>query len=167
MSRIIYLVTHGQKEKGPNPGLTPLGKKQIADLKPNLSGKIQLVICGVGRRHLETALILGLEPDLYSAVIGVAESKNRQNNTVILADGTEIPDAKYSAVADRKTAFFELLKNLPSRTVIITSRPMVAILSKGNEVKEATLYRHIPETCHLTEVFTAAGGSVADVWQEV
>lgn len=157
MSRLVYLVTHGQKEQGPNPGLTALGRKQVQQLRAHLPGCIHSVLCGVGRRHLDTAKELGLDPDRYTSIIGAAESKNRATDTIILADGTEIPDDKYSTPSDRAEVFARIVRDQPSRTVIIISRPMIKILQKNSgHPKEATVYTYNPDTGELKEVFAAS-----------
>ncbi|OGY46917.1 MAG: hypothetical protein A3J62_03080 [Candidatus Buchananbacteria bacterium RIFCSPHIGHO2_02_FULL_38_8] len=166
MSRQIYLITHGQKAKGPNPSLTSLGVQQVRLLKPYLPKQIHTVVCGVGRRHLKTARELGLEPDRYSGIVGVAESKNYAADTVILADGTEIPAAKYSAVTDRAESFTALVNDLPSRSVVITSRSMVKRLGTANHPKEAAVYRYKPDAREIKELF-AASEDIGEGDQEV
>lgn len=166
MSRSIYLVTHGEKSGGANPGLTEEGKRHIALIIAKLPRQIHSVVCGVGLRHLDTAKVLQLNPDRYSGTVGAAESKNRKSNTVILADGTEIPYEKYSAVADRTDSFKKLVRSLPARTVVITSRSMIQILEPTVTGKAATLYRFNPDNGELTELFSASN-DIGDGIKEV
>jgi hypothetical protein len=147
LSRLIYFVTHGQKEIRPNPGLTPLGKKQISQLKGFLPNNIGSVICGVGRCYLQTASLLGLEPTFFSSIVGGAETENRENKKIILADGTEIDSEKYLMSVDQKQVFLELLKVLSSQTLIVTGRTLINRLKGGDDATVASLYSYRPETC--------------------
>ena len=157
MSRLIYLVTHGEKEEGPNPGLTARGRKQAQQLRQFLPQTPHSIVCGMGRRHCETAQELELWPaDRHSSVFGVPESKNRAKGTIWLVDGTEIPYGKYTFVEERKRLFLEEVAKLPSRTVVITSRPMIKILGFAGDSKEAGVYRYDPDSGEITEIFAAS-----------
>ena len=124
---IVYLVTHGQKKEGPNPSLTPLGEFQLGQLKDHLPPKLSTVVCGTGRRHLQTAEVLELCPDRYTNIVGVPESKDEACQMVFLADGTKIPFSQYTSIKDRAPSFRQLIKSLENQTIVITSRPLIEL----------------------------------------
>ena len=156
MSRQIYLVTHGKKLDGPDPGLTPIGKLQTKRLGEYLPARPKTVVCGTGERHLQTASILGLEPKRFSVIIGTPESKSTEKNIVILANGTKIPYELYTSVADRKEAFLNLVQNLPHLTVVITSRSMIYVLDFNGTPKSAAIYVYEPARETIEELFAAS-----------
>ena len=166
MSRLIFLVTHGKKMEGANPGLSPLGKYQTSQLRGFLPAKPKNVVCGTGTRHIDTARALGLEPTRFSIVVGAPESKVPGKNLVILADGTILPYELYTSVADRTEAFCKLVGNLPDKVVVITSRSMIGVLSDSVQPKAAAVYRYNPSTGKLEELF-AASDDVGEGDQEV
>ncbi len=134
-----------------------IGVSQLSQLNGHLpSNPKKIVVCGTGKRHLETAELLMLEPTRYSTIVGGPESKNREKNTVILACGTEIEYELYSSVNDRAVAFASLINNLPSGTIVITSRPMISLLKKGISPKEAAIYQYRPDSGYLTELYAAS-----------
>ncbi len=166
MSIHIFLVTHGTKEDGPNPGLTPLGKYKTKQLREYLPANPRGVVCGTGRRHLDSAKALGLVPTRYSGIVGVPESKIADKDQVILPDGTVLEYSLYTGVADRAEAFRTLVNNLTTRTVVVTSRSMIRVLNDTIQSKSTAVYRYNPGTGELVELF-AATDDVGDEKEEV
>lgn len=166
MSRFVYLVTHGTKMDGPNPGLTPLGEYQTAQLREHLPSRPKGVVCGTGKRHLDSTEALGLVPTRYTGIVGMPESKIAGKSQLILPDGTILSYDLYTGVADRAEAFRTLVNNLAARTVIITSRSMIRVLNDSVETKAAAVYRYNPGTGELTELF-AATADIGDGNEEV
>ena len=165
--RYIFLVTHGTKQDGPNPGLTPLGQYQTGQLRQHLPRKPKGVVCGTGKRHLDSARALGLEPTRYTGIVGIPESKVAGKSQVVFPDGTIIEYSRYTGVADRSVAFCRLVNNLASRTVVITSRSMVRVISGDTiQPKSAAVYRYSPDTGELIELF-AASSDIGDGQKEV
>ncbi len=152
---IVFLITHGAKTLEPNPGLTQEGIEEITQLRSRLPSCITDVVCGTGRRHLETAKTLGLTPTRYSSIVGVAESKIRGKGVVLLADGTQIPYKLYTSIKDREEAFFKLVESLPDNSVVITSRVMPRLLGFSYG-KQSAIYHYDTQTGEIEEVFAAS-----------
>ena len=159
MPRIIYLVTHGQKQKGTaNPGLTPAGRRQTRHLRMKIPLKPHGVVCGTGRRHLETAEELRISPTRYSSVVGVADSKDKAGgkDIVILSDGTVVAYNLYTSVADRSEAFKTLVDDLPHKTVVVTSRSMIRSLGFNGDALPAAVYAYDPDRRKIEFIFSAS-----------
>lgn len=128
---MIYMVTHGQKHPGANPGLTEKGKEQIASLISRLPRNISKTVCGTGKRHLDVATALGLTPDQYTSLVGEPDSlelDEQKNPIIVLADGTKIPEEKLTTLTDNEISAKLFLKELPDNTVICTGRPFLIML---------------------------------------
>ncbi len=147
---LIYLITHGEKADGVDPGLTFEGEQQIIELrhflfkgpenswrktKPLLADFKGKVVCGIGRRHKETASLLRLQVDEFCEVVGVRASKDRATGMILLPDGSMVSAAEYRAVQNRAPKFFELLEQWnqsgnksDNDYLVITSRPMIGLI---------------------------------------
>ncbi|MFA4833357.1 MAG: hypothetical protein WC619_00740 [Patescibacteria group bacterium] len=139
--KIVYLVTHGEKTDGPNPGMTDEGKARIRNLRPILedllpNGRPSQVFCGTGARQIEVALCLGFELKniFFSDVWGgpATLTKIGGEKKVILADGTlvDYPD-KFLSSDDLAQAARDALKRLPHGSVITSGRPTLIRVFKG------------------------------------
>lgn len=95
----IYIITHGEKGHGINPGLTEAGKEQIATLP--IPDGITQVIVGTGKRFSD--ILLGIKehvgnvPVKFSPLCGSADSgeKSETGFKVALADGTIVEIGDY------------------------------------------------------------------------
>jgi hypothetical protein len=144
MKKTVYVVNHGQKELGANPGTTIVGDMEIAALKPLIPANPAAVYCGAGKRHLGVCHALGLESDkvMFTPSIGGPESLEKINgrDMVILADGTTVPLENFPVGEDRTAAMLAVLGMVPDNTVICAGRPaMIALGVK--DAKSAAVYR--------------------------
>ena len=138
----IYIVTHGKKFIGPNPWLSKIGFNEVYRLRPLLPENPSEVICGTGKRHINTAKVLGLRPTRYTSVVGGPESMELVDGRkiVILADVTYVPFEQYTTTADTVIALNALILSLPNNSVICAGRPCV-IAAGYKDAKSAALYR--------------------------
>lgn len=137
---MILLFTHGEKRAGRNPGLTKRGFAQMQALSNRIAIN-DIVICGTGKRHLQSAEALGVQPKRYSDIVGNATSGTKVD--AVFADGTMVPLKECTSVEDGAIAMKALLKSLPddnSAYIIIGGRPTGIMLGK-QDTKSATLYR--------------------------
>jgi hypothetical protein len=72
--RTVWVVTHGQKEIGVNPDMTPHGYEEVAALRMHLPNKAGEVITGTGKRHLRIPKILGYSITRVTPCVGGPES---------------------------------------------------------------------------------------------
>jgi hypothetical protein len=143
--------------------MTKKGFTQVASLRQYLPENIPTVICGTGRRHFHTAEALGLKPTRYTGTAGVPEARNRAVNTIVFADGTELPYKLYTGPKDRAQSFIDLVNALPDRSVVITSRGSIKLFDKiPLEGKKATVYAYNPETQIMAELGSAASDAETD-----
>lgn len=95
----IYIITHGEKGHGTNPGLTEAGRRQIETL-PVPNGITQVIV-GTGKRFSDTLAIVknrvGNVPVKFSPLCGSADSgeKSETGFKVALADGTNVEVGDY------------------------------------------------------------------------
>ena len=72
----LTFITTGEHELGTaDPELLPVAHvvlKMLKDKFPRKQRKFPVIICGTGKRHLETAQALGLTPDRFSPYFGTA-----------------------------------------------------------------------------------------------
>lgn len=95
----IYIITHGEKSHGTNPGLTEAGKSQVATLP--IPDNITQVIVGTGKRFCD--VLSGIKERVgnvsvkFSPLCGSADSgeKNETGFKVALADGTIVEIGDY------------------------------------------------------------------------
>ena len=143
MGRLL-IVTHGPVDPGvPNPGISSWEIEDINNCVVKLySEKPPRVICGTGKRHEETAKLLGLMITAYSPLVGNADIVI-SNESVILADGTKLEYRMYSCLGDDpelvKTMLSPLLKT-NGESIVIADPELI----KGLDIKHpklATVYR--------------------------
>lgn len=166
----IYVVTHGNKLEGPNPGMNADGFAQVQQLAPHLPKDPPVVVCGTGKRHHDIAKALGLTPTRWTAVVGDATSLEKigGKRMIMLPDGTTIPREQYTTPEDLAPATQALVMSLPDGAVICAGRPaMIALDLPG--AKNGAVYRltlHYPHRHQTTGVIAkieevaVAGGDV-------
>lgn len=96
----VYLVTHGKKGSGTNPGLTEEGRAAITKLI--LPDGIRLVIVGTGKRFLDTLQALneqlGDVQVTYAPICGTADNCEKAGDNsyeMELANGSRVPTTSY------------------------------------------------------------------------
>ena len=142
--RTVYIVTHGEKELGPDPAMTTLGFTQVAALRDKLPNPPSIILCGTGQRQQDVAHALGFVPDRYSAAVGGPESlevKGDGTKVIVMANGLEIDCKDDTTEADGAPAMLALTLRLPDNAVITTGR--VALIMLGltlAEAKSAAVY---------------------------
>jgi len=127
----MYLITHGEKfNDSPDPGMTELGKQQVARLLPQLEimtdGKSGEVHVGTGRRHVEILAVMGIDPDtaFLSEIWGSPASKvDSEGDVVQLACGMQVPLKNFLGSRHLAGAIREVLASLPDGSVIFSGRP--------------------------------------------
>src|SRR5680860_514129 len=119
----IYLVIHGEIfPQVPDSDLTSLGKRQMKEIKKDLPSAPAFVISGTGKRHLQSAKILGLEIDCYSELIesGVITMSTLGIDYCLLPQGALIPLDKYLKGFNYEMECLQtMLQELPDKTIII------------------------------------------------
>lgn len=131
----VFVVTHGAKMPGSDPGLTEKGFEEVAALRSFLPEKAAKVVCGTGRRHLDVARALGFVPSLFTPLAGVPDSgipdpNNPGQITIVLACGERVPGAYYSGEKDAERSIVDLLRLLPNNSVICSGRPFLLNLGE-------------------------------------
>src|SRR5680860_752873 len=119
----IYLVIHGEIfPEIPDSDLTSLGKEQMKEVKKDLPSAPAFVISGTGKRHLQSAEILGLEIDCYSELIesGIITMNTSGEDYCLLPRGALIPLDKYLKGFNYEMECLQtMLQALPDKTIII------------------------------------------------
>lgn len=150
--RYVYVVTHGDKFKGPNPGMTPEGFAQVAALRGLIPRNPSLVVIGTGQRHLDVAAALyltcwaedtdqistGRIPLRVTPVVGGPESL--EDDTILLANGTKVARDQYTGTKDGRKSMSQLIDSLPDDAVVCAGRPSMILLGKA-DAKSAAVYR--------------------------
>lgn len=100
--KFIYVITHGSRLHGVNPGMSSQGKQEIKDLQKYLPVSTTIVICGTGVRHMDMAQTLNLDPQRYTSLVGGSESlfDDGQGATIMLSSGDSIKKEKFTGVED-------------------------------------------------------------------
>lgn len=166
---MIYAVTHAEKEKGINPGLTPKGKADIKALAAKLPGSLKNVIIGTGKRFNDVFKALGLhkmETKKWSSLLGSADSgtKTETGMDVILADGVLVPIGNYIGIIGTPGInLWAWLKSLPAETLLCTGREFVGALINNAEAGQIYIIdTDVPSVLKYGEVpATAATPTVA------
>lgn len=145
MAKNVFVVTHGEKNKGPNPGMTSKGFQQVRALRGLISEVPSRVVVGTGRRHVDVAKALLISNHLYisfTPVVGGPESLERfgGKDVVVLADGTHVPLEQYTGTKDGTASLWSLLCGLPDNSVICAGRPAMILLGK-DDAKQGVVYR--------------------------
>lgn len=142
----IFIVTHGKKFPGPDPGMTEEGFAEVARLRSLLPAEVADVVCGTGRRHLDVAKALGLEPTRYTSAVGGPDSgeatvKAGPVDVVRLPCGTLVPYDKYTTLIDGARAMEAVVAGLPDNSVVCAGRPSMIMLTMTEEAsKSAAIY---------------------------
>lgn len=143
--KTIYVITHADKLFGANPNLSEKGIVQTEHIKKHLPQDIDYVICGVGKRHLKTAQIIGMELDRYTSICGESDSLElvEGKKAIILADGTVVPFSAHTTVDDLQIATEIFINNCPANSLLIAGRPFMINLEKmiPNNAESASLYK--------------------------
>ncbi len=142
----VFVVTHGKKFSGANPGMTEEGFAQVSNLRSLLPAIVTDVVCGTGKRHLDVAKALNLEPTRYTSAVGGPDSGEASSgkgpvDVVILPDGTAVPYACYTTLIDGAVAMQTLIGSLPDNSVVCAGRPSMIMLGMEESVsKGAAVY---------------------------
>ena len=144
MKKSVIIATHPDREAGPNPHLTPLGAEQAKEMKKRLPVQdgVPEVVCGTGRRHMETAGLCNYVPTRYSECVGGPESLIQivgGRRLIVLADGTSIDEAAYTGVKDGAVGAIALVSALPAGSVVAAGRPLMIQLGFP-QAKSGSIY---------------------------
>lgn len=174
----IFILTHGEKGAGPNPGMTPLGHQQVQSLRRYLPATISRIMVGEGRRHFEMIKDLGLDFQLceFSPMVGRATSgipgpgKTKQ---VFLPHREIISIKQWLPIPIDETRRF--IKPLDDKTVVLSGRPLIKTvlefvrdLLNPPPALTASCYKIAIENSVITEIIChTANGAEAANWEEV
>ena len=148
----IYVVTHGKKFPGANPGMTEEGFEEVAKLRCLLPEKVSEVVCGTGKRHLDSAKALRLEPTRYTGAVGGPDSgeatvKGGPVDVVRLPCDTVVLYESYTTLKDGAEAMKDVVSKLSHNSVICAGRPSMIMLDMEESVsKSAAVYRLLVTT---------------------
>ncbi|MBI5530290.1 MAG: hypothetical protein HY918_02205 [Candidatus Doudnabacteria bacterium] len=143
----IYVVTHGKKFPGANPGMTEEGFAEVAQLRNLLPAKVRDVVCGTGKRHLDTVKALGLKPTRYTSAVGGPDSgeatvKGGPVDVVRLPCGTLVPYYRYTTLVDGQDGMKSVIAQLRNNSVVCAGRPSMIMLGMMEEdSKSAAVYK--------------------------
>lgn len=143
----IYIVTHGKKFPGANPGMTEEGFAEVSKLRSLLPAEVTDVVCGTGRRHLDVAKALGLEPTRYTSAVGGPDSgeasvKGGLVDIVRLPCGTAVPYSAYTTLTDGVEGMRGVLRGLYHNSVVCAGRPSMIMIGMAEaDSKSAAVYR--------------------------
>ncbi|MDO8183788.1 MAG: hypothetical protein Q7T49_02280 [bacterium] len=139
-------MTHGEKESGPNPSLTPVAKVKMGSV--TLPQGITNVVVGTGTRFLETyqelkCQLLGV-PVKFSPLCGSADNgeKSETGVTVFLADGTPVNLSDYLVLII--TAGVDLkvwINSLQDQTLLVVGREFLGAIGYKN-AQSGHLYQY-------------------------
>lgn len=145
MKKTVYVVNHGDKNTGINPGMTEAGFSQVNALKTLVPADPPLIICGAGKRHDDVRVALdfpGSPTVVWTPSVGGPESLEKIDgrNMVVMADGKTVPLESFPVGKDRTAAMLAVLEDAPDNAVICAGRP--AAISLGvKDAKSAAVYR--------------------------
>ena len=124
--KIVYLILHGEKWRGADPGHTRKGRRQVESLRKFLPGwrRIRYVAAGVGKRHREISEFLNLGVSAWCPDLGGPQSLEPDKVHVCLADGTIIPFEMLRYSPRVGEAVVTLLASLPNGAICLTGRPI-------------------------------------------
>ncbi len=150
VKKTVILVTHGEKEKGPNPGMTEEGFKRVAVLLLELdkllpNGPTELHF-GSGQRHIDVVKALGFSTkdgflsDLWGGP-GSLE-KTPEGKIIVLADGTAVAFEKCYTIRHLGGELIsKIIAELPGNSVICSGRPVLVRLGrKPEECESGAIY---------------------------
>lgn len=150
----IYIAAHGDKFNGPNPGMTEKGFEQIKALRHLIPKNPSLVICGTGRRHLDVAKALNLNPDRYTSWAGDPDSMEiiiGGTKIIILADGALLEPNKYTSLIDNAPTAKIQVAGLPDKSVVCSGRPLMIMLGRI-DARSAAVYKVTCKDGCITEI---------------
>jgi hypothetical protein len=132
----VYIVTHGDKENGPNPRMTPKGFEQVRAMREVLPKEPKDVVSGIATRHFNVAEGLGLTITRYTCVAGDSTSLDKKpdgRKVIVFGDGREVPhdDNLVTTTKDMATASVQLLCELSDGTVVCAGRPLMLNLAEA------------------------------------
>ena len=153
MKTEIYVVTHGDKFGGANPGMTQKGYDEVKNLRFLIPGKPSLVVCGTGRRHIDVAKVLGLIIDRYTCLAGDSDSLEIINNekVIVLADGKRLEPKLYTSLEDNAPGTKAMVASLPHNSIICGGRPTMIMLGFSKIAKSASVYKVTCEEGQIKE----------------
>lgn len=149
MKKTVYIVTHGNKNPGPNPSMTDDGVEQVRKLRQFLPAYPAIVVCGTGRRHIDVRHALGFENienerTVWTPLVGGPESLENISgqDMVMLADGAPpIPLARYLSLSIYGVpVLLSILRDVLDDSVICSGRPAMMALGV-KDAKSAAVYR--------------------------
>lgn len=140
--KTVWLVTHGETDSEPNPGLTAAGltaterlKERLPEFIPN--GQPTEIHCGTGRRQQQALEALGfnVEQAMFSDLWGGAATLVRGSNPkmIRLGHGTCITWDQYLSPAHLAAAIQPIIAGLPDNSLICSGRPVLVRLGVAAE----------------------------------
>lgn len=155
----VLVSTHGEKEAGPDPRMTPKGFRQVASLREHFPNEVSAVWAGEARRHDNVAEALGLDNHQnrwWSAVWGAAGSLERRENgekVLIFADGREVPFERTTSGEDGGPSVKAKIVGLRHNAVVCAGREVLIALGLTlAEAKSGALYRVTTDGTQITEI---------------
>ena len=150
---MIYLVTHGERIHGPDPGHTLDGKEQIRGLLSLLPDGVPLFVVGTGRRFMEIHQIVSEDLRFatvsvdFSPFCGSADSQHSAEETM-LANGTTIRKADYLGLASG-WGFngWDFVQRFPPNTVFCAGGELMMAL--GHKSEKGQLYELDPQSRNI------------------
>jgi hypothetical protein len=147
---MIYLITHGKRNFGPNPGHTEEGLRQMASVIKEAADipNIPLIVVGTGLRFIEIYTHLSQHlpnvPVQFSPFCGSADSMEA-NGQVILTNGLLVGYDNYVSVV-KSPAFdaWKFVASFPDNTVLCAGGELMNAL--GIKSEKGQLYELDPKT---------------------
>ena len=138
----LYVVTHGIAETDkPDPSLTAKGALGMENVKKIIRvERFDLIIVGIGRRHIQTFEFLfawrcGVKPGIEkSELVGVREAISSDRKTMIFSDGRKMTVEGYA-----RTIYPKLQRELSSLIRLILKRKGEKTLIIGGRIVPHTL----------------------------
>jgi len=159
-----YIVTHGKKLSNiPDPGMTPEGFIEVNALKNLVPKNPSIVLSGTGKRHIDVALALELEPTRYSSTIGDGNSLEviDEKKVILLTSGIAVDPDKYTSLDDNSSAAKTLVASLPDNFVVCAGRPSMIMLGFA-DAKSAAVYKVIIVDNEIISIEEVVAAGVAE-----
>lgn len=129
----FYLLIHGDYFKEiPDSNMTSVGIEKIEKLKELLPKDISFIICGTGKKDIQTAKLLNLKVDQYLDIVETGATiikarnglngANKQDNSLCLLPNAEIiSSSSYLSSIFTLAKLFQkmVIEELPNKTLII------------------------------------------------
>lgn len=148
-SKKVHLITHGERNNGPNPGHTPLGFEQIQGLELPIG--ITQVGIGTGRRFQEIYdTICNQLPDgtshFYSPFCGSANGIE-PDGQIILVNGKLVDEKNYlNLIRSKSFNAWEFINELANGTLLCAGGELIIALGLKTINQKGHLYKLLPET---------------------